>query len=356
MKKTKVLIIGGGPAGATTARYLSENGIDNILIQKNCRYRKPCGGGIRYTAFDEFEIDKNIAHKKVEKINIHFKEKKVFIDIKDTPIFIVDRSSFDKYLRKKAKAKGSEIIEGSFIDFSIDKDTVVSTVKTKDSFIKIKSSYLIAADGVNSFIRKKVFGKHINRIGVNFIDIPGIHTDSCSFYFGQEIAYKYYGWVFPHYTGINIGTYKGKIKNFLRFLNIKQQEKIKGFFIPVWEKNTPLFKERIIFVGDSGGQVLPFTFEGIYFAMKSGKILSDVISKEKPLYTYEKTWNGLFFKQFDSLKKLQNVFLRNDFFISVMMKLFENDYIKREMIKLWLGKRNVEVDMKFFIRVLKRIL
>jgi hypothetical protein len=39
-----------------------------------------------------------------------------------------------------------------------------------------------------------------------------------------------------------------------------------------------------------------------------------------------------------------------------MMKLFESDYIKREMIKLWLGKRNVEVDMKFFIRVLKRIL
>ncbi|RMD47135.1 MAG: hypothetical protein D6831_00505, partial [Aquificota bacterium] len=83
MLKTKVLIVGGGPAGSTTGRFLSLNGIDNILIQKNFDYRKPCGGGIRLDTFDKFGLDKKLIYKTVKKVGIGYKDKKITIDIKE---------------------------------------------------------------------------------------------------------------------------------------------------------------------------------------------------------------------------------------------------------------------------------
>ncbi len=355
MIKTEVLVVGGGPAGATTGRFLSERGIENIIIHRNCEYRKPCGGGIRYTTFDEFEIEKDIAHSTVKKIEIGFKNKKIKIDISEHPILIVDRKKFDKYLRLKAKEKGSNIIEGLFLDFKNEKGYIVSTIRTHEKEVKIRSRYLVAADGVNSTIRKKIFGRYPDRISVQYIDLKGKKTETCSFFFGNSIAYKYYGWVFPHFDGVNIGTYRGKLKNFLGYLNIDVEKKPKGFFLPIWKEKEVFFKDNIFFVGDSAGQVTPFTFEGIYPAMKSGKILADVLGKGKKPEEYAKQWNKIFYNQFSTLKKLHNIFSFNEIGIYFLMRLFENRYIQKEMIKLWLGKREVKVDLRFILRTIRRI-
>jgi len=42
---TKVLVVGGGPAGAVAARSLAEWGEEVILIERNPSFKKPCGGG-----------------------------------------------------------------------------------------------------------------------------------------------------------------------------------------------------------------------------------------------------------------------------------------------------------------------
>jgi len=356
MLKTKVLIVGGGPAGSTAGRFLSSKGIDNILVQKNLEYRKPCGGGIRLDAFDKFDLDRGLVYKTVKKIGIGYKDKKITVDIKENPLGIVDRKIFDSYLRNLAVKNGTELVEGSFLDFSFENGKILSTVKTKRGFINIESDYLIAADGVNSIIRKKMFGSYGNRISVEYTDIHGKTIDECDFYFGKDIAYRYYAWVFPHFDGINIGTFKGKLDTFLNFLGIGDKTFVKkGFFIPIWDENEPFFEKNIFFVGDSGGQVLPFTFEGIYYAIYSGKIVAEVISSGESPKEYEKRWKDMFYKKFYSLKKLQNIFLRNDFSITALMRLFESEYVQKEMVKLWLGKRDIEIDIKFFIRVLKKI-
>jgi len=316
MIETNILIVGGGPAGYTAAKYLSKAGIDNILVQRNFDFRKPCGGGIRLDCFDEFEIDKGLIKKFVDEIALVYKETRIEINIQDTPLGIVDRVEFDSYLRNQAEIIGTKLYEAAFVSLEIFDDYIVSKIKKIDEYIEIKSNYVIAADGVNSKIRKQVNGDYVNAILTNYTDLSSVNYGACEFHFGEEIADKYYAWAFPHASGSNIGTLtdKGKkhIDNLLVSLNIEEHTKILGYKIPHFKDNI-FYKNRVYFVGDSASQVLPFTYEGIYYAMASAKILADVIIEKKDPSSYEKKWNKKYYKKFSTLRTLQMIFLKDNF-------------------------------------------
>ena len=359
MIETDILIVGGGPAGAIAAKYLSISKIDNILIQRNLSYRKPCGGGIRTDAFKEFNIDKNIIKKYVDTIAIVYKSQRIDVDISNTQIGIVDRVEFDSYLREDAKKKGTKLYKATFVSLTLFDDFIISRIKKDGEYIEIKSSYVIAADGVHSKIRKQVNGDEVNAALTNYADITSMNCSACEFHFGEEVADKYYAWAFPHAKGSNIGTLAGKdnnyINNLFSNLNIDEKAKIFGFQIPNF-KNNIFYKDRVFFVGDSASQVLPFTYEGIYYAMSSAKILANVIVNKKDPSEYEKRWNKKYYKKFTTILKLQNIFLKNNFMIWVMMRLFKNKYFQKQVVNFWLGKREVNINFAFFVRVIKRLL
>lgn len=358
MIETDILVVGGGPAGATAAKYLSSAGVENILVQRNFDFRKPCGGGIRLDGFDEFDIDKGLIKRFVEDIALVYKETRIEINVKDTPLGIVDRVEFDSYLRTQAELAGTKLYEAVFVSLQLFDNYVISKIKQNDEYIEIKSNYVIAADGVNSKIRKQVNGDVVNAGLTNYTDLVSVSYGACEFHFGEEIADKYYAWAFPHASGSNVGTLADKsqkyIENLLASLHIEEKTKILGYKIPHFKDNI-FYKDRVYFVGDSASQVLPFTYEGIYYAMASAKILADVIVEKRDPSSYEKDWNKKYYKKFSTLRTLQNIFLQNNFMISVMMRLYQNKTVQREMIRYWLGKREVEVNLKFFINVFKHI-
>ena len=61
-----VVVIGGGPAGATTANELVNSGLKVMLLDKAGRI-KPCGGAIPPKAIDEFEIPDELLVAKINK-------------------------------------------------------------------------------------------------------------------------------------------------------------------------------------------------------------------------------------------------------------------------------------------------
>lgn len=358
MLETDVLIVGGGPAGSTTAKYLSKNSVENILIQRNFGFKKPCGGGIRMDAFSEFDVDEKLVKKRVDVVGLVFKERRVDIDISATPLAVVDRVEFDSALRDDAERLGTELYEASFVSMERFDEYVVSVIKKGDEYVKVKSNYVVAADGVNSKIRKLVNGDSVSSSLTHYADIRSKTTTSCDFHFGQSVAQSEYAWDFPHADGSNIGTVVDDLeclKSLKSNLNIDEKTRDLGYKIPVY-KNQLFYKDRVFFVGDSASQVLPFTYEGIYYAMSSAKILSNVLVKKLSPFEYEKEWKKVHKERFDTLLKLQKIFLHNDFMISIMMKLYKSSYMQKQMLELWLGKREVKIDARFFFNIAKRYL
>jgi len=352
-----VLIVGAGPAGSTTAKYLSLGGIDNILIQRNFNFRKPCGGGIRIDGFDEFNIDKSLIKKRVDSFAVVSKSQRVDIDISDRPIGIVDRVEFDTALREKAIEAGSRVLEAAFISLEIFDEYIISKIKKDGEIVEIKSHYVIGADGVNSKVRKLVNGDEVSASLTHYTDLVTTEYDVCEFHFGEAIAENHYAWAFPHIEGSNIGTIVDDkhLKNFITRLNIEEESKHFGYKIPIY-KNTIFYKDRVFFVGDSASQVLPFTYEGIYYSMGSAKLLADIIIQKRKPKEYEIEWNKKYKKKFDILLKLQTIFLYNDFMIWVMMRFFKSRHIQNRLVELWLGDKLPTLDISFFYRVIKRVL
>ncbi len=359
MLETDILIVGGGPAGSIAAKYLSKSGIKNTLVQRNFDFKKPCGGGIRIDAFSEFEIDKSLIQKQVNTIALVYKTTKIEVDISDFPLAIVDRVTFDRHLREDAKSMGTTIYEATFVSLERFDEYIISKIMLNKEYIEIKSNYIIAADGVHSKVRKLVNGDNVSSGLTSYIDITSKEYSICEFHFGEEVAGRYYAWAFPHASGSNIGTLAEKnpiyLNNLLDNLKIKERSKPLGYSIPHFENNI-FYKDRVYFVGDSASQVLPFTYEGIYYAMSSAKILAEVIANKQDTDEYEREWNKKHYNKFTTLRTLQYFFLRNNFTIWIMISLYKSKHIQREMVKYWLGKRDLDITIWFVFRMIKRLI
>ncbi len=361
--KIKTVIIGGGPAGANAARYLALAGEDVLLIQKSPNFNKPCGGGLFIKAFDEFNIPKNLIKQKVEQIDIVSPLAKIVpINISSYPLAIVHRQEFDASLRELAKDAGAKILYAKVVSVKIIQNGVKVVAKSSDnSKIEIEANYAIAADGVNSITKKELLGQTPRRVLTYYANIDSKTTLSCQFWFGDDIAPKHYAWVFPHHNGVNIGLAnhnKSKIRDyfntFSKKINLNSIPKPKGYFIPYWEQ-TILYKDRVFYVGDSASLVLPFTYEGIYYALKSGKLAADAIIKNNPKF-YEEEWNKLYLKKFKFLRTLQTIFLRNSWWANQMVRLYQNPKFQKSVIGYWSGAKEPQGVLKTIFKVAKRVL
>lgn len=359
--KTHTLIIGGGPSGATLARELSKKGIKNILIEKNLAFDKPCGGGIKAHVYEEFDLPKSLETKRVNTINLYSKKSTSTVNIENSPLTIVLRKEFDARLRELAHEDGSELIEGKFISADYYSDHVISTIKVKDKTIKIESKYLVGADGVQSSVKKDFLKKSPNSILTNYSLLKDIDFDICEFYFGKTISPNEYAWVFPHGNELSIGSVLGndeskKYFEKLKSEKLKENEKVKtkGYFIPVWLEEHTFYKNQVFFVGDSAQQVLPFTYEGIYYAMRSARILSNAIEKEQP-ELYEKQWKETFNKRFKFFQIMQKIFLSNDYLTNKMIKFFNNERLKKSALAYWRGNKKPLSFGTIIVKLIKLI-
>jgi geranylgeranyl diphosphate/geranylgeranyl-bacteriochlorophyllide a reductase len=357
---TNVLVIGAGPAGATAAKVLSKNGKDVILLEKNFAFVKPCGGGLSINAFYEFGIPENIIQKEVKVIRLVSPAgEKVDIDLKGSGLVIVGRGEFDRELRRQAEGCGAKIIEGEFSGVSRNKHYKVDATAGTDRY-EITAEHIIATDGVNSRMRTALGIKPVRAFFTMSEKIQGMSSDCCEFWFGTSHAPLSYSWVFPWTQGISVGTggyEQGRIRSlFERFKErkgIQMEGEKRVYRIPVWTGDL-YNKSKILFAGDSAGQVLPLTYEGIYYAMKAGEFAARAVIENK-VDNYKKMWRSRFQKRFMLMNALRDYFLKDDSSAERLVALHGRPEIREASLRLWLMKDGGKSNLMSYIRFLGKL-
>ncbi len=357
-----VLVIGAGPAGATAAKVLSKNGREVVLLERNLAFVKPCGGGLSVNAFDELGIPGNIIQKEVSVIRlISPAGQKVDISLKGSNLAIIERGEFDRELRRQAQGCGTKLIEAEFINILRNKRYKVEAISGTGRY-EITAEHIIASDGVNSRMRTALGIKPVRAFFTMSEKIQGMSADCCEFWFGASHAPMSYSWVFPRTRGILIGTggcEQGKIKSlFERFRErkgIQTEGEKRVYRIPVWTGDL-YNKSKILFAGDSAGQVLPLTYEGIYYAMKSGEFAARAIIEDKA-DNYKKMWRSRFQKRFMLMNALRDYFLKDDNSAERLVALHGRPEIREASLRLWSikddGKPNLMSYIRFFGKLMR---
>ena len=109
-----VIVIGGGPSGATAAQELSARGWRVMLLDRQGR-TKPCGGAIPPRLIRDYAIPDELLVAKIRTARmVAPSSREVDIHIDNGFVGMVDRDVFDEWLRNRAAQSGAVRERGRF--------------------------------------------------------------------------------------------------------------------------------------------------------------------------------------------------------------------------------------------------
>jgi len=315
MNKSKVLVIGGGPAGSSAAYFLAKAGIDVTLLDKDKWPRdKACGGGLS-TACLELLADMDLLDEMEARADVKFNRYVVYAPDgealragvsrrsgnKAVPAdhsFVVRRSVFDQMLSDKAAAAGAHIVTKIKANDIRTGETPAVITENGKTF---QADILVVADGSGGAISRKLKKHSYKEAGIAirgyYSGIKGLGKD---LEFFQDDGFGFgYGWVFPLSDGLaNVGFGIGTpflkkrntnihqlLDNMLsgpalksRMKNAKLEGKLSSFPLQVDYDKNGFRQGRVLFAGDAASLIFPLSGEGIAYALKSGKIAAEAIA------------------------------------------------------------------------------
>ena len=152
-----VVVVGGGPAGATIANDLASGGRRVLLLDRAGRI-KPCGGAIPPRLIRDFRIPDHLLCAKITSARmISPSGAEVDMPIGNGFVGMVNRDLFDEFLRARAVENGAERRTGTFTSLTRDSDGVaVVHFETKDAGkVSVRARVVIGADGANSAVARQ---------------------------------------------------------------------------------------------------------------------------------------------------------------------------------------------------------
>ncbi|MEO8010786.1 MAG: geranylgeranyl diphosphate reductase [Dokdonella sp.] len=298
-----VVVVGGGPSGATAAHDLAASGRSVLLLDRAGR-PKPCGGAIPPRLIRDFEVPDELLVARITSARmIAPSDKNVDIPIENGFVGMVDRDVFDPWLRERAVARGAELRTGMFKRFSRDADgtaVIEYNASLRDgekSMRRVRARAVIGADGATSEVARQtipgadkmryVFAYHEIVRSPPATDAPsGFDAQRCDVVYRGSLSPDFYSWVFPHGDTTSVGTgsaHKGfslrASVSALRSSSGLDGETIRREGAPIPMK--PLSRwdngKDVVLAGDAAGVVAPASGEGIYYAMVGGQFAAQAV-------------------------------------------------------------------------------
>ena len=287
-----VVVVGGGPSGATAANDLARIGRKVALLDKAGRI-KPCGGAIPPRAMRDFAIPGNLLKARVSLATmISPKGARVDMPIDGGYVGMVDRAEFDEWLRERAAESGAARVNGRYERLTREADgTVVVHFKPKggESEETLRTKLVIGADGALTQVGRQevkgadrtpfVFAYH------EIVETPKDRPDRCEIYYRGTLSPDFYAWIFPHGETMSVGTgsankgfsLRGSVADLRAETDLEPMKTIRKEGAPIPLKPMKRWDNGrdVLLAGDAAGVVAPSSGEGIYYAMLGGRLAAE---------------------------------------------------------------------------------
>ena len=337
-KRYDAIVVGMGPAGATAAYELSRAGLSVLAIEKHIHPRyKVCGGGLSVRIEQLLDPEfKSVVEQTIFGIQFSYRgQDSVLIESPSPIAYMVMRDRFDHHLVQQARRVGTDICEGeparSFRHIS-------GGVEVTTDRGLYHAQVLIGADGANSQVARHLFpGRRLRCIPTLESEIEIGQGAQCPVQ-GKALidvgaGSMGYAWVFPKQgrLSVGVGEFQSKpasLKNiFDRFVRGDKDlasldvPKPVGHPLPLFSRPTEPYRQqepgefvngRALLVGDAAHLVDPLFGEGIYYAVRSGKmaataVMNQLHNRSKSLWDYELAIRQELYPEFRICSRLADI-------------------------------------------------
>lgn len=323
-RRCDVLVVGGGPSGATAAYWLAAAGHDVVLVERKAYPReKTCGDGLTPRSVRQLE-DMGLADElaaaghRYEGLRSHAFGRTLELRWPEHPElpghgYVITRKDLDALVADRAAKAGADvwqrceavapIIEGGLLRGG----RILRKDDPDGGTVEVRARYVIVADGANSRFGREL-GTSRNRAYPLGMAIRGYWTsprhDEPWIDSWLDIRDKAgnvlpgYGWIFPVGDGrVNVGI--GLLSTFHQWKAVNTTHLLESFVdfapgswglspetacgpatggrLPMGLSVGPHSGPTYLVVGDAGGTINPFNGEGIAYAYETGRLAAEVL-------------------------------------------------------------------------------
>ena len=389
MDRFDVVVVGGGPAGASAAYWLAEAGHDVVVVEKKRFPReKTCGDGLTPRAVRQLN-EMGLADRLEEYhrfVGLRSKAHGLTLEMEwpshaDYPSYgyVVTRRNLDEMVADQAVKAGATLWPATEATEPLVENGLVvgAIVKRKEAGTTeaVRGRYLLVADGANSRFGRALGTARSRRYPLGMAirgyfssprhDEPWIesHLDLRD---RRGDALPGYGWIFPVGDGtVNVGV--GLLSTFKGWKSVNTSHLMDAFVAmapPSWEIRPetavgPATGGRLpmggsvqpsagptwLVAGDASGAINPFNGEGIAYAYETGRMAAGALDEAL------RTGDGLALSRYpERLEEVYGLYFR---VARLFVRAIGNPAVMSELTRIGMHSKTL---MEWVLRIMSNLL
>lgn len=343
MAEFDLVVVGAGPAGASTAYAAAKNGTSVALLEKE----EEIAQTVRTSGVTWIDDAKSFGipsdcYNPIRNYTFCSPNNEITISDSQPRAAVLDVRKTYRFLANQAVKEGARLfVKTNVTNAIIDSDGKIIGVKAnlEKEELDFRSKIVIDSSGFQSVVAKSLgVISQWKRFGAGAeyeAHVENIDSDTWYLMVGKKYSPSGYAWIFPVGNnkvriGVGVGKPESDVDPTQRLDEIIEKKlgpiKRLGKITPIefhygLIPNEGLVRktvyDNLMLVGDAAGYANPLVLEGIRYAIKFGRIAGKIASEaikandtsEKRLSRYEENWRKSISSKISSAYKVQNRWL-----------------------------------------------